>query len=64
MNHREKARLTEKTQKALVRVGQAVHIAVERFTTVGESIACENPEIQNEMCQACQEARAAGKLYF
>ncbi|XP_041375020.1 alpha-catulin-like [Gigantopelta aegis] len=60
VNHREKARLTEKTQKALVRVGQAVHIAVERFTTVGDSIACENPEIQSEMCEACQEARAAG----
>jgi hypothetical protein len=33
---------------------------VERFVVVGESIADENPEIQPEMYNACEEARIAG----
>ncbi|XP_046556025.1 alpha-catulin-like [Haliotis rubra] len=60
VNHKERTKVTDKTQRALVRVGEAVNLAVERFTTVGESIAVENPEIRDDMCEACQEARIAG----
>ncbi|XP_003373568.1 conserved hypothetical protein [Trichinella spiralis] len=42
-------------------VGFCVQAAVERFVTVGESIADEHVEIQPEMYDACQEARSAGK---
>ena len=44
-----------------MRVGQAVNLAVERFVTVGESIAEENPEIRHDMCDACKEAKIAGE---
>ena len=45
----------------MFRVGQAVNLAVERFVTVGETIADDNPEIKVDMYEACKEARAAGK---
>ncbi|XP_042870002.1 alpha-catulin-like [Penaeus japonicus] len=51
---------SEKTARALCRVGQAVNVAVDRFVTVGETIADDNPEIKVEMYEACKEARAAG----
>ena len=35
--------------------------AIERFVVVGETIADENPDIQPEMYDACQEARIAGR---
>uniref|UniRef100_A0A915I097 Alpha-catulin n=1 Tax=Romanomermis culicivorax TaxID=13658 RepID=A0A915I097_ROMCU len=63
VNHREKYSYkskNDKTARALMKVGSAVQAAVERFVTVGESIADENPEIQPEMYDACQEARSAG----
>ncbi|KOC61116.1 Alpha-catulin, partial [Habropoda laboriosa] len=41
-------------------VGQAVNLAVERFVTVGETIADGNPEIREDMYQACKRARDAG----
>ncbi|KAG8226304.1 hypothetical protein J437_LFUL002743 [Ladona fulva] len=47
--------------RAVARVGVAVNLAVERFVTVGESIAEGNPEVREEMYDACKEARAAGK---
>ncbi|KAK2171063.1 hypothetical protein NP493_1106g00015 [Ridgeia piscesae] len=46
--------------RALVRVGLAVQMAVERFVSVGETIAEENREIEESMCEACKEARLAG----
>ena len=61
VNAKEKPIKSERTWRALVRVGQAVNLAVERFVTVGEAIAEENPDIRNDMCQACKEARLAGK---
>ena len=61
VNAKEKPIKSERTLRALVRVGQAVNLAVERFVSVGESIAEENPEIQHDMCDACKEARAAGR---
>ena len=33
---------------------------MERFATVGETVADENPDIQAEMYDACSEARLAG----
>jgi hypothetical protein len=45
----------------VARVGQAVNLAVERFVTVGETIADDNLEIKEDMYEACKEARAAGK---
>lgn len=35
---------------------------MERFAAVGEAIADDNPEIRNEMYDACKDARAAGSL--
>lgn len=45
----------------MARVGQGVNLAVERFVTVGETIADDNPEIKQEMYEACKEARNAGE---
>lgn len=55
---------SERTLRAIGRVGQAVNLAVERFVTVGETIADDNPEIKQDMYEACKEARAAGELYL
>ncbi|CAF3396536.1 unnamed protein product [Rotaria sp. Silwood1] len=51
----------EKTLNAINRVGDAVHMAVERFVSVGESIGNENPEIKSDLIDACREARIAGE---
>lgn len=51
----------EKQANALIRVGQAVNLAVERFVVVGETIAYENPTIKIDMLDACRDARLAGK---
>ncbi|KAI4469805.1 alpha-catulin [Holotrichia oblita] len=45
---------------AVARVGQAVNVAVERFVTVGETIADDYPEVRDGMYEACKEARQAG----
>ncbi|OUC49544.1 hypothetical protein D917_05288 [Trichinella nativa] len=56
-----KTKSIERTLVPLVsQVGFCVQAAVERFVTVGESIADEHVEIQPEMYDACQEARSAG----
>lgn len=60
VNAKEKPVRSERALNALVRVGQAVNMAVDRFVRVGETIATENPEIHQEMCIACHEARVAG----
>ncbi|CAF0889569.1 unnamed protein product, partial [Brachionus calyciflorus] len=52
---------SERTAKALLKVGEVVHLAVERFVNVGESIAIENNCIKYEMLEACKEARNAGQ---
>ncbi|XP_065342960.1 alpha-catulin isoform X1 [Cloeon dipterum] len=46
--------------RAVARVGQAVNLAVDRFVTVGETIADDNPEIRDDMYESCKEARASG----
>ena len=54
----------ERNATALVRVGEAVGIAVERFVNVGEKIAYENPSIKLEMLDACRHAKNAGNTEF
>uniref|UniRef100_H3AZG0 Catenin alpha like 1 n=1 Tax=Latimeria chalumnae TaxID=7897 RepID=H3AZG0_LATCH len=60
INHKDKPKRSEKTLRAIQRVGQAVNLAVGRFVTVGEAIANENEELKEEMSIACNEARRAG----
>lgn len=45
---------------AVAKVGQAVNLAVERFVTVGETIADDYTEVRQGMYEACKEARQAG----
>ncbi|XP_022242430.1 alpha-catulin-like isoform X1 [Limulus polyphemus] len=52
----------DKTGRTLLRIGQAINIAVERFVTVGEYIAEDNPEIKVDMFEACKDARATVSL--
>lgn len=59
--HRERPFCTERTAMAIARVGQGVNLAIERFVTVGETIADDNPEIKADMYHECKEARAAGR---
>lgn len=54
---------SERTLRAIGRVGQGVNLAVERFVTVGEAIADDNHDIKQDMYDACKEARAAGELF-
>lgn len=63
VTHRERPFCSERSIRALARVGQAVSLAIERFVTVGETIADDNPEIKCDMYQACKDARSAG-AYF
>ncbi|CAM4632315.1 unnamed protein product [Leuciscus chuanchicus] len=60
INHKDKLKKTEKTLRAIQRVGQAVSVAVGRFVAVGEAIAVENEDLKDEMGLACFEARRAG----
>lgn len=41
-------------------MGETVNLAVERFVSVGEAIAYENPNIKTETLEACKDARNAG----
>lgn len=61
VSHRERPLCSDRSLRAVARVGQAVNLAVERFVTVGETIADGNPEIREDMYQACKRARDAGK---
>lgn len=60
VNHREVSKRSERTCRAIERIGQAVSLAVERFVNVGEALAEEHEDLRDEMFQACQEARLAG----
>ncbi|ODN05767.1 Alpha-catulin, partial [Orchesella cincta] len=63
VNAKERSFCSDRTLRAISRVGQSVNIAVERFVTVGEAIADDSDEIRPQMYAACQEARAAGIIY-
>ena len=43
-----------------MKVGESLHLAVERFVSVGEKIAYENQMIKTDMLDACKQARLAG----
>ncbi|XP_028046683.1 alpha-catulin isoform X3 [Monomorium pharaonis] len=60
ISHRERPLCSDRSLRAVARVGQAVNLAVERFVTVGETIADDNPAIKQDMYEACKEARVAG----
>ncbi|XP_076864848.1 alpha-catulin isoform X2 [Brachyhypopomus gauderio] len=60
INHKDRLKKTEKTLRAIQKVGQAVGVAVGRFVAVGEAIALENEELREEMGHACFEARRSG----
>ncbi|XP_025161245.1 alpha-catulin isoform X2 [Harpegnathos saltator] len=60
VSHRERPLCSDRSLRAVARVGQAVNLAVERFVTVGETIADDNPDIKQDMYEACKEARVAG----
>ncbi len=47
INHKDKLKKTEKTLRAIQRVGQAVSVAVGRFVAVGEAIAAENEDLKD-----------------
>uniref|UniRef100_A0A8D8LXZ5 Alpha-catulin n=4 Tax=Cacopsylla melanoneura TaxID=428564 RepID=A0A8D8LXZ5_9HEMI len=61
LSHRERSICSERSIRVVARVGQAVNVAIERFVTVGESIADDNPEIKSDLYQACKDARVAGE---
>ncbi|XP_054711604.1 alpha-catulin-like [Uloborus diversus] len=52
----------DKHLNAIVRCGQAVHLSIERFVTLGEALADDNAEIKVDMYEACRDARAAGSM--
>ncbi|GFU16810.1 alpha-catulin [Trichonephila clavipes] len=58
-NPRERPLRGDKTLNAIVRCGQAVHLSIERFVTLGEAMADDNAEIKVDMYEACRDARAA-----
>ncbi|XP_017885528.1 alpha-catulin isoform X2 [Ceratina calcarata] len=60
VSHRERPLCSDRSLRVIARVGQAVNLAVERFVTVGEKIADDNPEISEDMYEACKRARDAG----
>ena len=61
INHKDSSfPRSDKASAALVRVGQVVNGAVEKFVQVGETIADENPEIMPRMHEACRLARNSG----
>lgn len=64
LSHRERSICSERSLRVVARVGQAVNVAIERFVTVGESIADDNPEIKTDLYQACKDARVAGEFVF
>lgn len=51
---------SDRAAQALMKVGESLHVAVERFVSVGEKIAYENQMIKTDMLDACKQARVAG----
>lgn len=56
----ERPHISDRSIRAIEHVGQAVNLAVERFVTVGETIADDNPDIKHDMYDSCKEARVSG----
>ncbi|KAL7302462.1 hypothetical protein TKK_0005110 [Trichogramma kaykai] len=62
MSHRDRPFRCDRNPGVLARVGQGVNLAVERFVTVAETIADDNPDVKQDMYEACKEARVAGMI--
>lgn len=60
----DRSHSSERTLRVIDRIGQSVNLAVERFITVGETIADDNAEIKQDMYEACKEARTAGNKSY
>ncbi|XP_053213884.1 alpha-catulin-like isoform X2 [Panonychus citri] len=60
---REKLTKSEKTHRALVRIGQSINQSIERFALVGETIGDDNPEIKIDMVDSCKDVRTAGCIF-
>ena len=54
---------SDRAANALMRVGESLHLAIERFINVGEMIAYENATIKLDMLEACRRAREAGRIF-
>ena len=52
----------ETTARDMLRVGQALHVSVEKFLSLGESIAQDNAEAKLQMLEACKDARIASNV--
>lgn len=61
---REKLTKSEKTHRALVRIGQSINQSIERFALVGETIGDDNPEIKIDMVDSCKDVRTAGNVNY
>lgn len=46
----------------MLRVGQALHVSVEKFLALGEGIARDSPEAKLQMFEACKDARLASNV--
>lgn len=53
---------SENALRAIGRVGQSVNLAMERFVAVADKIGDDNPDIKQDMYDACKEARTAGEM--
>ena len=47
---------------ALAKLGRSICHPVDILATVGETIADENPEIREDMLDACRDSRAAAGI--
>ncbi|XP_055344806.1 alpha-catulin-like [Paramacrobiotus metropolitanus] len=62
ISQRERLTKSERVSIALSCVVRDVCEAVAKFVHIGENIAEDNPEIRQEMLEACRETRDAGSL--
>lgn len=52
----------ETSARDMLRVGQALHVSVEKFLALGEGIARDSPEAKLQMFEACKDARLASNV--
>lgn len=52
----------ETSARDMLRVGQALHVSVEKFLALGENIARDSPEAKLQMFEACKDARLASNV--
>ena len=58
-----RSRAPDNMGPALERLGKSISLSVEILSTIGETIADENPDIRADMLQACRESRVqSGEL--